>query len=715
MDKKNAFLYLIIGLLIIGVVAAFIIGSNSNKEIPTENKTQTPSSQVELKEPQSFKNSEFYLLEKEDILLLLQKSQPSTNYRLETTKATGSSIDMVAGASMPSAFVEGSIDDSISSDYSETNVQVEGIDEGDIVKTNGNKIFIAKPNKLIVINNTAPPLEDIYSLEISETSENNTNYYLYTPEERINSILLDSDLLYLITTSYQVESKFDYSLLYPQMINIPTTVVTTYKINENDLEELSKVEVDGEYYQSRLKNNFVYLLTNNHNFYYTNPILLGDIIINPIKETKSGKITTQERTVIMPKDSSLESKNLYTVTTLKYSSTNNSVVDSLDLLLDYSSTIYMSNNNLYIAHKENSYPIWRTYGLYNNDLVIFKEIYKNIYPSSIIKELENNLEDYESLIEIINEYYKTLDENQKEELYKKIETETNNYYMEKQKEREKTLINKIELEANGKLGKITSGSVEGNLLNQFSLDEDSEGYLRVALTYTNSNYKNENSIVILDSSLKKYSALDKLAEDERIYSVRFLKDKVFLVTFKQVDPFFVIDLSDRKNPEVLGYLKIPGYSSYLHPISDTLILGVGQDVKENQWGGTSQVGVKATLFDVSDYKDPKEVSTFIVDTDNSYSPIQNDHKAFLYIKKNNLIVIPVVEYYNTKGPGNNFYVLDIEGNTIKEKKVISHLTNAYHSGILRSLYIEDELFTISDNKIVTYNFDTEDTTEVTLK
>ncbi len=707
MKKKNTVLYLIIGLLVVGIIAAFFLGSNTNQPniqnpgITTPTNTTTNNKTTQL---QFYKNSDFVVLSKDNLLTLLQQSSTTSSSGYKTLRA---STDMTTGA-VPLITQEAS---GASADYSTTNVQVVGIDEGDIVKTNGEKIFIAKQTKLFVVNDVTPPLDDIYDLEISKEI---INYEYYTGHhETIRTMLLDNDVLYLVTTKYKVESKFDSSLLYPQKLYLPITVVTTYKIKEDSLEKLSTIEIDGEYYQSRIKDGYIYLITNSNNFYYPMPLFVEDIIINPISETKSEKTTTLERTIVMPRDGTPENKNMYTVTTIKYDEKNDSVIDSLDLLLDYSSTIYMSEDNLYIAHKENSYwGPWFYRGYYDDNLDVFKAIYKDIYPKSIQNNIEDNMNNPEELIKILNAYYETLDADEKEQLYNDIQEATEKYYQEKQRERQKTFINKIELKSNGKLGEITTGYVLGDLLNQFSLDEDSEGYLRVAITYRNKDYKNENGIVILDSQLKKYSTLDGLAEDESIYSVRFMGDKVFLVTFKQIDPFFVIDLSNRKNPKVLGYLKIPGYSSYLHPISDTLILGVGQDTKISEWGGIINSGVKITLFDVSDYSDPKELATYKVKTENSYTPIQNDHKAFLYIPKNKQIVIPVNEYLKTRGNETNFYVLEITDDDIVTKEVLSHKQG--YGNLLRSLYIGDELYTVSDNQIVTYNLDTEDTTKVTI-
>lgn len=708
MEKNtNNILYIVIGLLVVALVVAFFSWPKSEAQLPvdTNGYGDLNGSLSTQEEPKQYKGSEFVVLSKENLLQLLQQqTQATTNPYVSGLK---SDRENMAGSQVMYESTDTAMD------YSGTNVQVQGIDEGDVVKTNGEKIFIGKYNKLVVINDVTPPIDkqDIYDLEISKATD--TYEYYTAPQENIKTLLLDNDLLYLVTTRYNVESRFEGSVLYPQMINIPTTVVTTYKIRDDSLEKLSAIEVSGEYYQSRQMDGYVYLITNTNSISYSNPKTVDDLILNPITETGNGATKETERTIIMPRDGSIEAQNLYTITTIKYNDSGNSVVDTLDILLDYSSTIYMSENNLYIAHKKMVFwGPWYFRGYYNNNLEVFKEIYKEVYPSSVQRDIETNLENPESLITVLNDYYNTLDADGKEALYKKLSEATEKYYQEQAKKRQKTSISKIELLDNGKLGDVTTGFVDGELLNQFSLDEDEQGYLRVAVTYMDEEYKNNSGIVILDPSLEQYSLLDGLAQDERIYSVRFMGDKVFLVTYRQVDPFFVIDLSDRKNPEVLGYLKIPGYSSYLHPISDTLILGVGQDTKQNEWGGVSTEGVKVSLFDVSDYSNPQEVASFKVDAENSYTPIQNDHKAFLYIQKNNLIVIPVNEYFSTRESEVNFYILEVTQDSIQKKAVLTH--NQGYSDILRSLYIDEELYTISGNYIATYNFGTQETTKVSI-
>ncbi|MDD3245000.1 MAG: beta-propeller domain-containing protein [Candidatus ainarchaeum sp.] len=696
---------LFFGFLIVLVVVflIFVAGVNVDnyKEINNKELQDLTVGNINLSN-----DSSFIKISKTDLLNILKETNTGSNQVLYSGRSEGiAKVAMDSAQSAPSTMP---LSESI--DYSGTNVQVSGVDEGDIVKTNGKKIFIGRQNELIVINNVSPPINDVINVEISKNDE------LYFNNETIQSILIDekNELLYLITQKYFTETKFDKTLLFPQRIDIPVTVVFTYDIKDTELKKLNQLEIDGYYYQSRFKDEILYIITNKNTFSFNNPTTIDDLVLRPIKEIKNNSTFYFESDLIMPKEPGAENKSIYSITTIKYDNTDNSVVDSLDMLLDYSNTVYMSQNNLYVAYKKQMMIPWFYYRFGNQqpNIDVFKEIYPKVYPREIQAQIENNLSDNEKIIEILNGYFESLDSKTQEKLYQEIQIEVDKYYQSQRKEYEKTYINKIELRENGKLGDITTGEVFGNLLNQFSLDEDNEGYLRVAITYTGEDYKSLNGVVILDSDLEKYSELLDLAKDERIYSVRFMGDKVYLVTFKQIDPFFVIDLKNKKSPEVLGYLKIPGYSNYLHPINDYLILGVGQDTKESEWGGVINSGVKISLFDVSNYSDPKEVATYKVFSENSYTPIQQDHKAFLYINKENLIVIPVLDYYYTTGNNKtNFYLLEVNENEILEREIIVHENNIGYNNILRSLYIDNELYTISDRLIKTYNFDTETETE----
>jgi len=199
-----------------------------------------------------------------------------------------------------------------------------------------------------------------------------------------------------------------------------------------------------------------------------------------------------------------------------------------------------------------------------------------------------------------------------------------------------------------------------------------------------------------------------------------MQDRAYMVTFKQIDPLFVIDLSDAENPKVLGELKIPGYSTYLHPYDDTHIIGFGYDTKENKWGGTQNAGLKVALFDVSDVANPKEIDTYSIGDVGTSSQALYDHKAFLFSHDKNLLVIPAevretseseYEYWG-KLSFSGALVFNINTDGISLKGKISHASEEdkkameneywyynYETSVKRALYIGDKLYTLSDKYI----------------
>jgi uncharacterized secreted protein with C-terminal beta-propeller domain len=293
---------------------------------------------------------------------------------------------------------------------------------------------------------------------------------------------------------------------------------------------------------------------------------------------------------------------------------------------------------------------------------------------------------------------------------------------------QKTSIHRIHIDGD-EIEPVASGEVPGMVLNQFSMDEY-DGYFRVATTTHEGT--SQNNVYVLDMGLNITGSLTGLAPGETIYSARFMGERGYLVTFKQVDPLFVIDLSDPYNPRELGYLKVTGYSDYLHPYDETHIIGIGKettDAGEFAW----YQGVKISLFDVSDVKNPVEISKLEIGDRGTESPVLWDHKAFLFDKSRNLLVMPIlvaevdVSKYSEEELAwaygepvwQGAYVFDIsldEGLQIKGR--ITHIDNLadleqdyyyyyYYSpfSVERSLYINDVLYTISDAKIKMNNLE----------
>lgn len=251
----------------------------------------------------------------------------------------------------------------------------------------------------------------------------------------------------------------------------------------------------------------------------------------------------------------------------------------------------------------------------------------------------------------------------------------------------------------------TKGEIKGNLNNQFSMDEY-DGNLRIATT-DGYDKESENQLYILDENLKEIGKIENLAKGERIYSVRFIGKIGYIVTFKQIDPLFVIDLSNPTAPVVKGELKIPGYSSYMHPYDETHIIGIGYNTKSNGYGGVTNANMKMSMFDVSDLENPKEM--FNIDIGGSYasSEITYNHKCLFYNKDKNLIGFPVTyREYKASDDKNGFVIfkIDLEKGFEKYGEITQKID--YRTNIDRSIYIGEKLYTLSKTKIISYNLNT---------
>ena len=237
------------------------------------------------------------------------------------------------------------------------------------------------------------------------------------------------------------------------------------------------------------------------------------------------------------------------------------------------------------------------------------------------------------------------------------------------------------------------GDFNGVLLNQFALDEK-DGYLRLAAN--NGDWNNRlNAVYVLDSDLAMIGSIENLAANESIQAARFVGDTLYLVTFRQIDPLFVIDLSVPTEPKVLGELTMPGFSSYLHPVDADHVLGIGREGSR----------VKISLYDVSDPTNPKEVSNYLTE-EGPYasSPAQWDYKAVLFSAEKNLLVIPITIYnYDSVNytPFNGFFVFDVSVDSgISLRGTVSHDNSYYYyNDGGRSLYIGEYLYTMTDQNV----------------
>ncbi len=281
----------------------------------------------------------------------------------------------------------------------------------------------------------------------------------------------------------------------------------------------------------------------------------------------------------------------------------------------------------------------------------------------------------------------------------------------------KTIIYKFNL-SNSHIELQCKGEVNGYLNNQFSMDEY-EGNLRIATTVYKENIEEDrtiiiedeitsNELVILDKDLKEIGKIENLAEGEQIYAVRFMGKVGYIVTFEEIDPLFVIDLADPTNPKLKGELKIPGYSSYLHPYDETHIIGIGYNTKSNGYGGITNDNIKVSMFDVTNLEDPKEIFNIDVGKDYAYSDIGYNHKVLFYNKNKDLIGFPLTYRGDSyKDDKNGFIILkiDIENNKFEKYGEILQEID-YRTNLERVIYIKDMLYTLSETEIISYDLNT---------
>ena len=619
---------------------------------------------------------------------------------------SGWSSSMMWGSAPRSVFAEENLMSSAASidmdggdliDYSQTNVQVTGVDEPDIVKTDGKYLYIVSGNKVIIVK--ATPAEDAeIECEVS-VNDSLTIKNIFVSGSRL--VIFAEDYNYPIYRTYvALEAELNETSVEivppPRWYRSPDTHIKVFELEDMQSPELVKdVVVPGHFSGARLIEDFVYLITNQYSYDLVylddNQTIVPAIMIN--KELQEISLSD-----IFYVNTSEESQSLTNIVSINIHDDEEEVTAKI-FLLGNSQILYVSRDNIYITYSTRSYD-------YDMLREIVEEVLTPILPESIKAEIELvnalSITEYQkkTVTEwILQNYTNSMDKELKENISKEIISRI-----------DRTIIHRISIK-DGEIQYEAQGTVPGGASNQFSMNEHN-GYLRISTTMEGwrisnfiSNVETQNNIYVLNMDLEVVGSVEGLAPRERIYATRFLGDKCYLVTFRQIDPFFVIDLSDPTNPTVLGELKIPGFSTYLHPYDETHIIGIGRN-------GTK---IKVSLYDVSNVSSPVELSKLeIENNDNNWWRAQSialdEHKAFLFDKEKNLLVIPIGSYYKQSA-----YVFDISvQNGIQLKGNVTHdlQTNEdenndeiyYYrydnsNSIKRALYIEDVLYTISNNLV----------------
>ncbi len=624
-------------LLVIAVmVAALLLWPDIAYQQSSLNQTEA-SAKVELPVVGSYEN----------LLKLLEQTQTYGRYNDLSISDTAK---VAAEAAVPQAAGAGAND---SSDYSVTNLQVEGVDEADLVKTDGTYIYQVNGLKVNIIK--AQPANN---MELVST--------IVSPDPGFQPVDLyvdGNDLIVIGTISPQVpyvkEDSFKVQI-YPPIRYTQMTRAAVYSIADKSHPiPVRELELEGSYLTSRKIDSSFYLLTNKYlNYYY---IQQQDDITPVWHDSVQGSEIHAEKLEEIRYFPDCVSPNYLMVASLDLNKP--SAPADVDTFLGSGQEVYASAQNLYVAVHKYEYPVQPLLG--------------------------------EKLI------------------YRPAQTYTTVYKFAMQP---------------GHVEYFGSGQVPGRILNQFSMDEY-EGNFRIATTsgevWRNDQYTSSNNVYILDPSLQISGRLENIAPGERIYSTRFMGKRAYMVTFKQVDPFFVIDLGEANQPKILGKLKIPGYSDYLHPYDENHIIGFGKDTIETKgWGDQSMAfyqGMKVALFDVTDVTNPVEISKVVIGDRGTDSELLHNHKALMFSAAKNLMGFPVTvmevrqdsasqeqpfpAYGSFAYQGYYVYNIDVN-NGLQLRGRITHLSGDdylkagdswYNSNlnIERGLYIGDTLYTLS--------------------
>jgi inhibitor of cysteine peptidase len=588
-------------------------------------------------------------------------------------------------------------------DFSETNVQVKGVDEADFVKNDGKYIYTIAGGKLVIVN--AFPAENAKIVYEDEIEGNPRN--LFVNGDKLIVFVTDSD-------DIEIYSEFDFM---PRNRYVSVTKVLVYDItNKAKPKVVQEYSVNGDYYEARMIDDYIYFVAKDDLYYSHGYVDLPVIMENNVK-------------VLSPEIYYFDNPETnYVFHTVASFNINGQDLNAKTYMMGYSNTMMVSKDNIYITYQKNL-P-YTYYKGHNQER--FYQVVVPLLPADVqvkVKQVERNdgLNSYEKWDEItilLEDMYNGMDEDVKIDLIEEIEDAVEIYEAKLEAERRKTIIHKIGIDE-GDIDYKARGEVEGYLLNQFSMDEF-QSNLRVATTtfiyrVDSTMY---NNVYVLDEDLEIIGEIEDIAPDEKIYSARFIGERLYMVTFKNIDPFFVIDLSNPEDPNILGELKIPGFSDYLHPYDENHIIGIGKETEGNEWGGVSTKGVKIALFDVSDVENPKQVAKIEIGDSGTDSEALNEHKAFLFDKENNLLVLPIREvkervYDEYRGyykwdVWQGAYVFDITKDDISVRGKVAHEEGEddyyWNSpwAVRRSLYMDDVLYTISSQRIKMNDLDTID-------
>lgn len=514
---------------------------------------------------------------------------------------------MVEYAMEDSASTESSMAVETGSSYSDTNVREEGVGEADIIKTDGDHIYILNGDKISIVGIASEEMDALGELQLESES-----YYaeMYVKDDR---------LIAFYTKNTYEDRNDGLGEYYHQ-----ETVAEIFDVsNPSAPKKVTKFSQSGNYNSVRIVGDYVYLFSD----FYADISFGKSAVAAYIPEIQGEKIMSDS--IYMPQ--STDSLN-YTVIS-GFSLKNPEEKIDRKAVFGTGGLFYASKDNIYVCE-----VLWDA----NNSDTAQTCIRKLSYKDGVIKpvgqtRIDGRLKDSFS----IDEYEKNL------RLVATVEPDNSNGVM--------PLIGNIESTVSDK-----------------------------------AEEKSYNVLYILDENLNELSRIEDLATDEMVYSARFMGDAGYFVTYKQIDPLFSVDLSDPKNPEILGELKIPGFSEYLHPYGEGLLLGIGMDVDET---GTVTNGVKVSMFDISDPANVQEADKYVIEGAMSTDVSYNYKTALVDAEKN---LIGFIAYSDG---GADYYIFSYgeDGFTCEfEKSMVGYNSN------VRGIYAGDKFYIVTGNTVESF-------------
>ncbi|MFT4313253.1 MAG: beta-propeller domain-containing protein [Candidatus Woesearchaeota archaeon] len=551
--------------------------------------------------------------------------------------------------------------------FTPTNVQVAQIDEGDIFKTDGSYIYTRTGSELFIISAQGAESEIVYSDRLNVS--------------HITGILIKDNILFVYAQSN-----------HNQYFSFTTSEIFVYNISQPSSPELLEHSVvEGRILESRLMDKTIYLISQ------TQPTLSRPIPFFGRSVTQQSDISLRDIQIV----GQPQNPQYMTIHTFD---THNLEWEHNAILLDRVQDIYMSPNNIFVTTQR-----WvREEDLVLHilqDIIVLSQDEEEIIqliedtPSVVLSQREKDMK----IMQVYVQHIASLDMHQQEDISSTIEDALEEKMREKGS-RQFTRIYRIPL-SDSQFRVSHSVEIPGRLVNQFAMDEYDE-VLRVATTIPRDwllERDSENHVYTFDMNFNQLDSVTGIAPTESIFSTRYVGDRLYMVTFEEIDPFFVIDLSDPENITILGELKITGFSRYLHPIDDHTILGFGQQATEQG----RITGLKISLFDVSDVHNPRELTYYEGGDRFAYSSVLFEHRAFMYDAVNELLVLPIQNHGWDGEQYAGAFVFEVTNEHIEKMARIDHLQDdsVWNSMVERSAIIQDSLYTKSSRLLRVHSID----------